>query len=147
MAKCFECGEPATFNHHVVPKSLGGTNTVPLCSSCHPKAHGETGHWELKKLVKEALQAKKKQGHYIGGNLGYGRKRAKSGEIAIDHAELATACWMVDMRLHGYTYVEIASMLEQRGIKTTKGKKRWRPWRVNEIVKRLLGAAAVGEGS
>jgi len=37
---CFECGEPATSRHHVVPKSRGGTKTVPLCSRCHDMAHG-----------------------------------------------------------------------------------------------------------
>lgn len=40
MKECFECGNPATENHHVIPKSLGGTKTVPLCSLCHMKVHG-----------------------------------------------------------------------------------------------------------
>lgn len=40
MEKCFECENPATENHHVIPKSLGGTKTVPLCSLCHMKVHG-----------------------------------------------------------------------------------------------------------
>jgi 5-methylcytosine-specific restriction endonuclease McrA len=43
MEKCFECGNSATENHHVIPKSLGGTKTVPLCSSCHMKVHGLDG--------------------------------------------------------------------------------------------------------
>jgi hypothetical protein len=37
--KCFECGNPATENHHVIPQSMGGTKTVPLCSKCHMKVH------------------------------------------------------------------------------------------------------------
>jgi hypothetical protein len=36
---CFECGFPAEHNHHVVPKSMGGKNTVPLCQSCHNLIH------------------------------------------------------------------------------------------------------------
>lgn len=40
MEKCFECGNPATENHHVIPKVLGGTKTVPLCTKCHMKVHG-----------------------------------------------------------------------------------------------------------
>lgn len=40
MEECFECGNPATENHHVIPKSLGGSKTVPLCSVCHMKVHG-----------------------------------------------------------------------------------------------------------
>ena len=39
MKHCFECGNEATENHHVIPKSLGGTKTIPLCSRCHSKVH------------------------------------------------------------------------------------------------------------
>jgi 5-methylcytosine-specific restriction endonuclease McrA len=30
---------PASHQHHVVPRSLGGVATVPLCHDCHGKAH------------------------------------------------------------------------------------------------------------
>ena len=48
-AQCFECGKPASHAHHVVPRSEGGTRTVPLCSECHGKVHGidYTNHGEL----------------------------------------------------------------------------------------------------
>lgn len=36
---CFECGENADVNHHVIPQSLGGTKTVPLCNKCHSLVH------------------------------------------------------------------------------------------------------------
>ena len=36
---CFECGNPAEHNHHVLPKSLGGQNTIALCSKCHALIH------------------------------------------------------------------------------------------------------------
>jgi hypothetical protein len=42
--KCFECGEKATEKHHMVPKSLGGTKTIDLCSKCHCKVHGFHGN-------------------------------------------------------------------------------------------------------
>lgn len=38
--KCFECGDIATEQHHIIPQVYGGTKTVPLCSSCHMKVHG-----------------------------------------------------------------------------------------------------------
>lgn len=41
--QCFECGEPSRHEHHVVPRKLGGTKTVPLCRRCHAKAHGCNG--------------------------------------------------------------------------------------------------------
>lgn len=39
---CYECRKAAVclHKHHVVPKSLGGTQTVPLCPECHGKVHG-----------------------------------------------------------------------------------------------------------
>lgn len=37
---CLECGAQATESHHIVPKSLGGTQTVPLCGKCHARVHG-----------------------------------------------------------------------------------------------------------
>lgn len=39
-ARCFDCGSPADHAHHVVPRSLGGTKTVPLCNPCHRLVHG-----------------------------------------------------------------------------------------------------------
>lgn len=39
LGPCFECGKPAEHRHHVVPRSLGGTKTIPLCTPCHRKVH------------------------------------------------------------------------------------------------------------
>lgn len=36
---CYECGSAATVQHHVVPVSLGGTRTLPLCRKCHGLVH------------------------------------------------------------------------------------------------------------
>lgn len=46
---CFECGQPADVRHHVVPLSLGGSKTVPLCIGCHKKAHGGHNFIQLSK--------------------------------------------------------------------------------------------------
>lgn len=43
MKKCFECGEIATEDHHVIPRVMGGTKTIPLCTQCHMKVHGLDG--------------------------------------------------------------------------------------------------------
>jgi len=37
---CFECGNKATEQHHIIPRVYGGKRTIPLCSSCHMKVHG-----------------------------------------------------------------------------------------------------------
>lgn len=36
---CFECASVADHDHHVVPRSRGGTQTVLLCASCHGLVH------------------------------------------------------------------------------------------------------------
>jgi hypothetical protein len=40
---CIECNKPAQEQHHVIPKSLGGNATVPLCNACHARVHGLRG--------------------------------------------------------------------------------------------------------
>ena len=54
---CFECGAPATERHHVVPASLGGTKTIPLCGECHAKVHDVSGRRrnKLRDTTKEIL--------------------------------------------------------------------------------------------
>ena len=61
---CFECGAPATERHHIVPASLGGTKTVPLCGICHAKIHDVNGkrRTRIAELTKAALDAKKARG-------------------------------------------------------------------------------------
>lgn len=56
---CFECGNPADVNHHVVPKSKGGTQTVPLCWECHSLVHDTklTANGELIKNAKKRSKA------------------------------------------------------------------------------------------
>jgi len=41
--KCYFCGQPTNDLHHIIPKSLGGDNSIlnliPLCSECETKIH------------------------------------------------------------------------------------------------------------
>lgn len=60
MAVCFECGAVAEEYHHVIPKSLGGKLTIPLCSVCHGKVHDipdRGGHRELCRRGQDKLMA------------------------------------------------------------------------------------------
>ena len=69
-ANCFECGLEAEHEHHVVPRSKGGTKTVPLCTSCHGKVHG-CKLLNNSKLIKDALQAAKRRGVHLGNDGKY----------------------------------------------------------------------------
>ena len=48
---CFECGNRADHQHHVVPKCLGGIQTVPLCVKCHNLARSEGSPVSLSALA------------------------------------------------------------------------------------------------
>lgn len=58
---CFECGKPADVNHHVVPKSRGGTQTVPLCWQCHSLVH-DTKLTANAELIKEGKERSQREG-------------------------------------------------------------------------------------
>jgi hypothetical protein len=68
-ALCFECGNPAHCEHHVVPKSLGGTKTVPLCVVCHGKVHGKD-FLKAKFLQAAGIAVARKAGKYKGRQVG-----------------------------------------------------------------------------
>lgn len=72
LVTCFECGVVGhCHEHHVVPKILGGTKTVPLCESCHGKVHGRNmvGHT---RLVLAGMASAKAAGRHMGRPTGSG---------------------------------------------------------------------------
>lgn len=64
-AICFECGEPADHEHHVIPRVLGGTKTVALCEWHHGMVHDRSmvGH---RRLVREGLDRARRAGKTLG---------------------------------------------------------------------------------
>jgi transposase-like protein len=63
---CFECGSSEHIHqHHIIPKSLGGTKTIPLCATCHGKVH-QKDFVKFSNLAKEGIK------RYVanGGKLG-----------------------------------------------------------------------------
>ena len=58
--QCFECGsEEAIHQHHVVPKSRGGTRTIPVCDRCHNLCHHNSGNMLASTLNSESRHRKK----------------------------------------------------------------------------------------
>lgn len=60
--KCFECDNPAEHRHHIIPRCLGGKKTVPLCKSCHKKAHsiiGDIQKGHLSRITKNSRKINK----------------------------------------------------------------------------------------
>lgn len=64
---CFECGNEAHHEHHVIPEVLGGTKTIPLCVECHAKVHGRRA-MACGELIKAGIAKAKAEGKKIGGS-------------------------------------------------------------------------------
>lgn len=117
---CFECGAPATERHHVVPHSLGGTKTVPLCGICHAKIHDVDGkrRTRIAELTKAALDAKKARGETWVRNLdtsvavaASAKARTAARENWMKESEVGKyiqAKWM-----EGWTFTDILCDLER----------------------------------
>jgi len=71
--KCFECGENAQCDHHVIPKILGGTKTIPLCRPCHSKVHSRD-LVSMAGLQNKGKADRKAEGGFVGGRPGFGWK-------------------------------------------------------------------------
>ncbi len=69
IVSCFECEvKENIIHHHVVPRSLGGKKTIPLCQSCHDKVHRlkRFRNISISNLTKEGLQRARQKGVKLG---------------------------------------------------------------------------------
>lgn len=115
---CFECGSIGSLHqHHVVPRSKGGTATVLLCEPCHSKVHGLNllNHSEL---TRSALAAKKAKGEEVSGPT-------VSGEVA---ATIRT------LRAEGASLRTIANHLNDENVPTVRGGVQWHISTVNSVI-------------
>ena len=122
MNKCFECETTEDLHeHHVVPRSRGGTKTVTLCYQCHMKAHGKDGKGlNHKRLAREGLAQAKKQGVKLGANnpkvmKGLKARGTATYERILPYVKQAMA---EGCNSNG----TIATWLNDHGIKTAMGK-------------------------
>ena len=143
MSACFECDAPADHHHHVIPRSLGGRRTVPLCGACHARAHGLdgrtwTGHREL---VAAAMRRRADAGLYNGGTVPYGQRLAADGAtLEADPDEALTLGTAHELRASGLSLRKIGAELAARGM-APRGGGRWSA----AAVARLLEATDAAE--
>ena len=125
--KCFECGTETDVEwHHVVPKSRGGTKTIPLCDPCHMNAHGKDERgMSASRLAKEA-HVRYKEGS--GRGWGQGSKTAawenslkiRSANAAKFNKKIQIIC--TDLHYQGhYSIQSKAAKLNDMGIRTRRG--------------------------
>jgi len=129
--RCFECGAPATEQHHVIPKSKGGTKTVPLCSPCHGLAHSVKRR-SIPALTLAALARKRARGERTG-ELPYGMQLAIDGvHLQEDAAEQATIRRIIELRQSDLSIRAIAAALNDEGVPARGA--RWHPTTVHRIL-------------
>ena len=93
--KCFECGsDKRIVHHHVVPKSIGGTKTIPLCEYCHGLVHSKDlthmNELKIKKKRKLAEQGFWPNGRCCFGYIVKGARTEKVLEIDSKQAEIVS---------------------------------------------------------
>jgi hypothetical protein len=142
MTACFECGEPATCEHHVIPRSRGGTKTVPLCGGCHGLAHGlNRATWSDHPALTSAAMARlKASGRYTGGQPPYGYRVDTDGGLCRDDSECATMEVATSLRAAGLSLRQIGLELTSRGM-TTRGGGKWYASAVSRVLESAGGAA------
>ena len=128
-SECWECGIETEYihNHHVVPRSRGGTKTVPLCVSCHTKAHHRKKNMTTSRLVREAWKRKRVK---YGDDFTWGKPptkeiRAMGLKVRKDNAlafNQHISSVVSDLRSAGYKTKDIPNRLTQMGIVSRRGK-------------------------
>jgi len=119
--KCFECAAPADHMHHVVPRSKGGTKTIPLCESCHGLVHDKR-FLSISHLTSRAMQQMKSEGRYTGGSSPYGFLNTGGGKLIEHEGEQAVLSKIKGLRSGGMSYRQIANVLAEQGIRSRAGK-------------------------
>ena len=135
---CFECNSTTNIvYHHVVPESLGGKNTIPLCQQCHDKVHNiKPRNISISELTKKGIQHAKQQGAKLGNpnptqsvkvmNIGAAKAKQnfRAKILPIIH----------NLKNNGLTTLQsIADHLNNNNIPTRTGKK-WTPGTVHNIL-------------
>ncbi len=141
---CFECGATEDIeHHHVVPKSRGGTKTVPLCYLCHQKAHGKTGKGlNHRKLTKEGIARAKAKGVKFGNpkwkeSLGVAQKKSQEANRKRgDKTYRRVAPMLVEASESGITSVRgMLDFLNNHGCLSPRGKL-WQSGSIHRLIKR-----------
>ena len=119
---CFECDATENLHHHhVVPRSLGGTKTIPLCERCHGLVHSKD-FTSAGTLVAKAMQKKKAQGLYTGGRVPFGFKLGDDGETLVPNsAEIEIMLCAQKLHRDGHSLRGIAAELARQGMFNRKG--------------------------
>ena len=130
--KCFECGRSAMHKHHVVPRSLGGRNTVWLCEACHGLVHG--ANLRTSTLTAKAMKQIAARGGRVGRYPQFGYRLTKTGEMVASESEQAVIREILQMTQLGKSPAEICGIMTAS--KRTFRSVTWRTAMVKKILSR-----------
>ena len=140
MIKCFECEkteeEIEIHNHHVVPRSRGGTKTISLCYICHALVHDKKAV-SIKELIKDAMKARRKN-KLPCSHAPYGFQVGPDGYLVEEPTETATWNRAMEIRsepIHsglssrGLSWRLVALALNEEGYTNRSGN----PWTIQNL--------------
>jgi hypothetical protein len=119
---CFECeSDKELHNHHVVPRSLGGTKTIVLCGECHGKVHGLTA-MSTSTLTLRAMKKKREKNEACGGEPPYGFEISHDGKtLKRSEYEQNVIKLSQDLRSMGISLRKIVIELQKLSITSRRG--------------------------
>jgi len=118
--QCFECGSVEDIHdHHVVPRSMGGTKTIPLCKTCHGLVHSKK-MTSISTLTKKAMMEMKEKGLYTGGRHPYG-KSLVDGKLIDNPYEQAVMDYAKELRNRGLSLRKCEEIMYIKGFRTRNG--------------------------
>ncbi len=144
MRECFECGTTEDIqDHHVVPRLRGGTKTVPLCYSCHCRAHGrDSKGLEHRRLISEGIKRaferdptlRKRWGRSKDSTAAADLSRAriaKADRHALKYGEIAHTA-----HHSGSSYRQVSKLLMAAEIPTSRGHSQWSYSSTRQLIER-----------
>jgi|LakMenE18May11ns_1017448.scaffolds.fasta_scaffold9481662_1 hypothetical protein len=109
---CFECNSTSGIHyHHIIPQSLGGNKTIPLCNVCHSKVH-DRKFTNFSELVKKGIQDRKKQGFSHGRPKGTTEPKSK----ILNKKEYHYAITLLKKNKHSIRYIAKLSEISSNTI-------------------------------
>lgn len=139
--QCFECGSrEGIHNHHVIPKSLGGTKTIPLCYKCHALVHGAKSI-NIGELVKKSYKREDKKKYVIGqefrGHTPYGFD-VRDKSLVENIAEQEIISLIRKLYQIGLGCTKVTQILNEGKLYNRHGNP-WHTSTINNIMRRMKG--------